>query len=139
MPAASHCATVKFQSTLSVRRATHTHSANCTGRIFQSTLSVRRATAAAETAGAAFDLFQSTLSVRRATRARCENRRTEYISIHALRKESDALYSSHTRVLLISIHALRKESDRAEYFTSTYRLEFQSTLSVRRATSLQIL
>ena len=34
-----------------------------------------------------------------------------YISIHALRKESDATIGRHTQALHISIHALRKESD----------------------------
>ena len=34
----------------------------------------------------------------------------------------------------ISIHALRKESDRHRRFTATGVVEFQSTLSVRRAT-----
>ena len=33
------------------------------------------------------------------------------ISIHALRKESDAMAGQHIGKLLISIHALRKESD----------------------------
>ena len=33
------------------------------------------------------------------------------ISIHALRKESDALYAMYVIGTVISIHALRKESD----------------------------
>ena len=37
----------------------------------------------------------------------------EIISIHALRKESDALDMQARLIVHISIHALRKESDRA--------------------------
>ena len=100
-----------FQSTLSVRRATqrqdnrHTSTnisihalrkeSDLTCRrlwlvpiVFQSTLSVRRATA--HTLGFPhFQIFQSTLSVRRATRRCRAGRQCGYISIHALRKESD--------------------------------------------------
>ena len=56
----------KFQSTLSMRRATIGSSNGLPGAVFQSTLSMRRATSAfhdAITSGA----FQSTLSMRRAT------------------------------------------------------------------------
>ena len=56
----------KFQSTLSVRRATTAASTPTTGSQFQSTLSVRRATGAVHD-GHGDGLFQSTLSVRRAT------------------------------------------------------------------------
>ena len=58
--------TVRFQSTLSVRRATATTRGQFTMTVFQSTLSVRRATLTAD------DLTTTPL-----------------ISIHALRKESD--------------------------------------------------
>ena len=55
--------------------------------------------------------FQSTLSVRRATDGRFHTPRQIRISIHALRKESDA-GKKHVEVTdEISIHALRKESD----------------------------
>ena len=80
--------------------------------------------------------FQSTLSVRRATRLSVPHDFLRFISIHALRKESDAdafiqaakrmifqstlsvrraTYASPQQMvlLIISIHALRKESDRA--------------------------
>ena len=81
--------------------------------IFQSTLSVRRATQWS------FErrlqvLFQSTLSVRRATFAAGIPAKPRYISIHALRKESD--------------------SD--DIILPVLSLLFQSTLSVRRATQL---
>ncbi len=56
--------------------------------------------------------FQSTLSVRRATLASCSRTpTTRYISIHALRKESDYVTRVLTDIDQISIHALRKESD----------------------------
>ena len=61
------------------------------------------------------------------------------ISIHALRKESDVhriRQSVHGRG--ISIHALRKESDKSTLVPAGTR-EFQSTLSVRRATNPQTL
>ena len=78
-------------------------------------------------------LFQSTLSVRRATSFDFQAKGVKNISIHALRKESDA-GGPHGRVgHEISIHALRKESDfiAIDYVTG---VAFQSTLSVRRAT-----
>ena len=56
------------------------------------------------------------------------------ISIHALRKESDPGVEACLGAWDISIHALRKESDlgyESHYDTPE---EFQSTLSVRRAT-----
>ena len=61
------------------------------------------------------------------------------ISIHALRKESDLLESVHfIRLIAISIHALRKESDYAK-LGGYWRVHiFQSTLSVRRATTSQM-
>ena len=81
-------------------------------------------------------IFQSTLSVRRATLDALNTVETQYISIHALRKESDLHQCSQsiwgmlfqstlsvrraTEAMLasgsaqqISIHALRKESDRS--------------------------
>ena len=108
----------KFQSTLSVRRATFVLLrvfAVCFQ--FQSTLSVRRATGFIQIMLLPLALFQSTLSVRRATGARLKyypagfnfnprspwgerhytaNRYTiqrNFISIHALREESDMLLS----------------------------------------------
>ena len=58
--------------------------------------------------------FQSTLSVRRATVSSLIVSGQIGISIHALRKESDSLFSPQNHAKKhISIHALRKESDRA--------------------------
>ena len=83
-------------------------------------------------------IFQSTLSVRRATLDALNTVETQYISIHALRKESDLhqcsqsiwgmlfqstlsvrratqLFAHVQRHGIISIHALRKESDRLRH------------------------
>ena len=78
--------------------------------LFQSTLSVRRATGQANT-NAMTNLFQSTLSVRRATIIPVIAFSLPYISIHALRKESDHRKRGPVVHHHISIHALRKESD----------------------------
>ena len=56
-------------------------------------------------------IFQSTLSVRRATFLVHRLNAEKLISIHALRKESDADGYAHVVYPAISIHALRKESD----------------------------
>ena len=57
------------------------------------------------------EVFQSTLSVRRATWANVDDMIADYISIHALRKESDKGQTYANAEQAISIHALRKESD----------------------------
>ena len=59
---------------------------------FQSTLSVRRATPSVFSLTSAL-LFQSTLSVRRATGIKDKDIRDFVISIHALREESDHLHA----------------------------------------------
>ena len=106
--------------------------------------------------------FQSTLSVRRATKRNLNKSIKDIISIHALREESDIvdLQRKINMEIDISIHALREESDFwllcrvicQGYFTprcpwgerqartprSNRGVEFQSTLSVRRATSLML-
>ena len=56
------------------------------------------------------------------------------ISIHALREESDAGTYRQTDSKKISIHALREESDSKPVLGYGQVNEFQSTLSVRRAT-----
>ena len=58
------------------------------------------------------------------------------ISIHALREESDGELDVLADELYISIHALREESDPISAWCGMY-LQFQSTLSVRRATMFQ--
>ena len=78
-----------FQSTLSVRRATHLGDMH--GR--RGRISIHALREESDFKGAALrtltDEFQSTLSVRRATRARRESALFLVISIHALREESD--------------------------------------------------
>ena len=101
--------------------------------------------------------FQSTLSLRRATRLQIQGYTTEScISIHALLAESDPVIAQacdvsrdfnprspcgERRVLSgylterqISIHALLAESDRSLSDVPGITDEFQSTLSLRRAT-----
>ena len=105
---------------------------------FQSTLSVRRATISAIAEQTAETIFQSTLSVRRATKSVSIKDDNGYISIHALREESDQPANSCFKALtdfnprspwgerhrfmdckslelVISIHALREESDQKPY------------------------
>ena len=81
-----------------------------------------------------FFKFQSTLSVRRATGGLSELLVHIRISIHALRKESDADRRRGKTHHGISIHALRKESDDNATKKTKTASSFQSTLSVRRAT-----
>ena len=71
--------------------------------------------------------------MRRATRAFRPTPSETFISIHALREESDLHQFQHESLHIISIHALREESDATArmYGIGT---SFQSTLSVRRAT-----
>ena len=56
------------------------------------------------------------------------------ISIHALHEESDQEVAEHLDQLRISIHALHEESDPAQVGTQYASAQFQSTLSMRRAT-----
>ena len=60
----------------------------------------------------------------------------KHISIHALRKESDRVQLRLGQVGAISIHALRKESDPRLGEVDSQVCEFQSTISVRRATRI---
>ena len=101
---------VRFQSTLSVRRATSGHTSSPLIPKFQSTLSVRRATARKYVDNFQ-EIFQSTLSVRRATVSCWPVWLALFISIHALREESDQNPCRTPRADSISIHALREESD----------------------------
>ena len=56
------------------------------------------------------------------------------ISIHALREESDKTFAAKRYGIKISIHALREESDFGQAVREPFVTQFQSTLSVRRAT-----
>ena len=78
---------------------------------FQSTLSMRRATIGVPLVLKLFK-FQSTLSMRRATDAFVLSLLSLLISIHALHEESDYQRSIGTpKAKRISIHALHEESD----------------------------
>ena len=91
MPSSVSTISSKFQSTLSMRRATY---------ICKSMLSIAR--------------FQSTLSMRRATPFLAPHVIDGEISIHALHEESDPWQRYVADVAGISIHALHEESDRLE-------------------------
>ena len=81
-------------------------------------------------------LFQSTLSMRRATADIHRFFDKLDISIHALHEESDHAPFEQRGLAGISIHALHEESDAyAPFLTETD--QFQSTLSMRRATAGQ--
>ena len=80
-------------------------------------------------------VFQSTLSMRRATGKSAESVRADWISIHALHEESDGANQVIAETRHISIHALHEESDQA-FRVGSGLCEFQSTLSMRRATQL---
>ena len=79
--------------------------------------------------------FQSTLSMRRATTIELRTFDCWHISIHALHEESDRHNQSASRPVVISIHALHEESDAAARPVVCSHEKFQSTLSMRRATS----
>ena len=126
-----------FQSTLSMRRATHktVHALAFVGisihalheesdfsktskssspPIFQSTLSMRRATTSVLLERQKPRGFQSTLSMRRATGVKLGfHLDFQAISIHALHEESDRRFEGMLAGRrAISIHALHEESDR---------------------------
>ena len=101
-------------------------------RPFQSTLSMRRATRLSLSCFT-YSLFQSTLSMRRATRPHPAFQHRPSISIHALHEESDMVPSCARTRRHISIHALHEESDQTAG-AGKLTTEFQSTLSMRRAT-----
>ena len=149
---------VRFQSTLSVRRATLGNGLHAWGynisihalreesdskfmRLIKTILHFNPRSPWGERPFLQFHLhgclpFQSTLSVRRATTSVYLSFTLLSISIHALREESDSAPIIDVNVVArISIHALREESDpkRAKQFMLIFL--FQSTLSVRRATS----
>ena len=125
---------------------------------FQSTLSVRRATGLCLPTGLPITIFQSTLSVRRATvlilmrltKIQYFNPRSPWgerhderearakelnsISIHALREESD-IKMKHWRYPNFHFNPRSPWGERPEDWLAITKEElFQSTLSVRRAT-----
>ena len=105
--------TFGFQSTLSVRRATlHEDDIQSIIRNFNPRSPWGERPKPQSKRALDIHQFQSTLSVRRAT-------------IFAIR---------FTKYLFISIHALREESDPTTQYKGGNKFGFQSTLSVRRAT-----
>ena len=106
---------------------------------FQSTLSVRRATGleAALSDTASISIHALRKESDRGNPGIAPG--SSVISIHALRKESDRRHArAATRRTGISIHALRKESDLESRSTCLITCLFQSTLSVRRATGVAV-
>ena len=124
---------------------------------FQSTLSLRRATGSSSAGDWRYFKFQSTLSLRRATLRPLRHHRRNPISIHALLAESDQFGTIRANVEYdfnprspcgerlrngidsgyrpdISIHALLAESDGDKSLIGKVNRQFQSTLSLRRAT-----
>ena len=149
----------KFQSTLSVRRATATIGYEIVGDLISIHALREESDLLKVFTSFVKTQFQSTLSVRRATSPSFPAWWAGRISIHALREESDLSNNYHYHPLnIISIHALREESDiwflcrffckwhfnpRSPWGERHYKAlslnhsskVFQSTLSVRRATS----
>ena len=78
---------------------------------FLSTPSARRATACTTVIMRTNTGFLSTPSARRATLQGSNGKKTQEISIHALREESDSCPVLRRYHRTISIHALREESD----------------------------
>ena len=107
--------TTKFLSTLSLRRATNTH----TYRVYCPS-------------------FLSTLSLRRATSDKWQFKRYINISIHALLAESDACTSNPLKASkkFLSTLSLRRATCQWRRSVKLFR-QFLSTLSLRRATHLK--
>ena len=101
---------------------------------FQSTLSVRRATTVRDEPRHRIPI--SIHALREESDPVFDKATGEQvgISIHALREESDLQLLCSHRKNDISIHALREESDVTTSNFNVYYKPFQSTLSVRRAT-----
>ena len=72
--------------------------------------------------------------MRRATDGDYGQTKQSEISIHALHEESDAGKVDKTASAPISIHALHEESDNIMLALIRHYEQFQSTLSMRRAT-----
>ena len=153
--------TLRFLSTLSLRRATKLCEATRAAYEFLSTLSLRRATFSNTTKvpGMGEDFyprspcgerrftsgsiqtdgeFLSTLSLRRATYRSIDRNNVGKISIHALLAESDMPQRPRHQFWLISIHALLAESDATPTTLSAWYAGFLSTLSLRRATGAEL-
>ena len=133
----SVCAVWPFLSTPSARRATiKIWVVVSTPKLFLSTPSARRATRLLCRHRHRHQ-FLSTPSARRATHENGGHLRSHPISIHALREEGDTLQPDGGRLSAISIHALREEGDRKIFDIPTATMQFLSTPSARRATTLK--
>ena len=109
------------------------------GLSFLSTLSAWRATILSALKVSRFlNSFLSTLSAWRATCCFPRIRPLPFLSIHALRMESDLTsIAGLPETKSLSIHALRMESDRGKQVAKDFLAKtFLSTLSAWRATSL---
>ena len=101
---------------------------------FQSTLSMRRATGV-NVAPLSRMKFQSTLSMRRATHPPRLDVIRHAISIHALHEESDAMSQSRVIPSLEFQSTLSMRRATSSPIISDSSAIFQSTLSMRRATA----
>ena len=149
---------LKFLSTLSLRRATHSAGpwqagytdfyprSPCGERLFQGPRFIRYRVDFYPRSPCGerpticngilpMSSFLSTLSLRRATPADLQIRVAPNISIHALLAESDPGPGWGRHSPAISIHALLAESDALGAVTSPAVSRFLSTLSLRRATT----
>ena len=127
----------RFQSTLSMRRATES-SRHVEPQRDISIHALHEESDPLPHVSAEWEIFQSTLSMRRATNTWHPISSLSEISIHALHEESDPTFSkTWTGTCIISIHALHEESDSPIDAMSCAVCGFQSTLSMRRATHQQ--
>ena len=127
-----------FLSTLSLRRATLSLNIMPSGRCHFYPRSPCGERPVRGISSDRAEAFLSTLSLRRATRIRPERKLPMRISIHALLAESDNGHETTPYRVVISIHALLAESDDDLEPSTTRRLTFLSTLSLRRATTSQV-
>ena len=112
-----------FQSTLSMRRATHSIRHAVKDDQFQSTLSMRRATKPRHTT-ARDNRFQSTLSMRRATPPLLPPFMLESFQSTLSMRRATASVTVASAVTQISIHALHEESDSPHTWASIARIYF---------------
>ncbi len=101
----------KFQSTLSMRRATETPAALQLDHVISIHALHEESDMSDNVNHPKHYEFQSTLSMRRATGHAQRSARPRPISIHALHEESDGCFRRHRLAVHISIHALHEESD----------------------------
>ena len=126
---------VLFQSTHSLRSATLAHSGHRKRAVFQSTHSLRSATQLRGLHGSYPWGFnpRTPCGVRRHGRA--PDIRPPPVSIHALLAECDSGAQRAQKARGVSIHALLAECDPATGTTRELSVGFQSTHSLRSATS----